>query len=131
YGFDSCDLVDTPMVEKSKLNEDKEGKTINPLQYHGMIGTLLYLTASRPDLQFAIYMCARYQARPTEKLLNAHLQIRIMLVVKIHAVARLEVCNLWAIDLLAGRLKGRKALRYPVRKLNILLCPTVVLKSFG
>ncbi|GJY65622.1 hypothetical protein Tco_0467860 [Tanacetum coccineum] len=36
-----------------------------------MIGTLLYLTASRPDLQFAICMCARYQARPTEKHLNA------------------------------------------------------------
>ncbi|GJV84304.1 hypothetical protein Tco_1524202 [Tanacetum coccineum] len=39
-----------------------------------MIGTLLYLIASRPDLQFAICMCARYQARPTEKHLNAHLQ---------------------------------------------------------
>ncbi|GKG24435.1 hypothetical protein Tco_0395063 [Tanacetum coccineum] len=36
-----------------------------------MIGTLLYLTASRPDLQFAICMYARYQARPTEKHLNA------------------------------------------------------------
>ncbi|GJY41181.1 retrovirus-related pol polyprotein from transposon TNT 1-94, partial [Tanacetum coccineum] len=55
YGFESCDPVDTPMVEKSKLDEDKEGK----------------VTASRPDLQFAICMCARYQARPTEKHLNA------------------------------------------------------------
>ncbi|GKF56380.1 retrovirus-related pol polyprotein from transposon TNT 1-94, partial [Tanacetum coccineum] len=50
YGYESCDPVDTPMVEKSKLDEDKEGK---------------------PDLQFAICMCARYQARPTEKHLNA------------------------------------------------------------
>nr|GFA71036.1 hypothetical protein [Tanacetum cinerariifolium] len=66
-GFESCDIVDTPMVEKSKLDEDKEGKAINPSHYHGMIGTLLYLTANRPDLQFAICMCARYQARPTEK----------------------------------------------------------------
>ncbi|GJR95335.1 retrovirus-related pol polyprotein from transposon TNT 1-94 [Tanacetum coccineum] len=71
YGFDSCDPVDTPMVEKSKLDEDKEGKAVDPSQYHGMIGTLLYLTASRPDLQFAICMCARYQARPTEKHLHA------------------------------------------------------------
>nr|GEW47729.1 uncharacterized mitochondrial protein AtMg00810-like [Tanacetum cinerariifolium] len=63
--------VDTPMVEKSKLDEDKEGKAIDPSHYHGMIGTLLYLTASRPDLQFAICMCARYQARPTEKHLHA------------------------------------------------------------
>ncbi|GJS18879.1 retrovirus-related pol polyprotein from transposon TNT 1-94 [Tanacetum coccineum] len=71
YGFESCDLVDTPMVEKSKLDEDKEGKAVDPSHYRGMIGTLLYLTASRPDLQFAICMCARYQARPTKKHLNA------------------------------------------------------------
>ncbi|GJY60835.1 retrovirus-related pol polyprotein from transposon TNT 1-94 [Tanacetum coccineum] len=71
YGFDSCDPMDTPMVEKSKLDEDKEGKTVDPSHYHGMIGTLLYLTASKPDLQFARYMCARYQARPTEKHLHA------------------------------------------------------------
>ncbi|GJS26647.1 retrovirus-related pol polyprotein from transposon TNT 1-94 [Tanacetum coccineum] len=45
YGFDSCDPVDTPMVEKSKLDEDKEGKVVYPSHYRGMIGTLLYLTA--------------------------------------------------------------------------------------
>ncbi|GKF14317.1 integrase, catalytic region, zinc finger, CCHC-type containing protein [Tanacetum coccineum] len=50
FGFDSCDPVDTPMVEKSKLDEDKEGKAVDPSQYRGMIGTLLYLTTSRPDL---------------------------------------------------------------------------------
>nr|GFB99001.1 retrovirus-related Pol polyprotein from transposon TNT 1-94 [Tanacetum cinerariifolium] len=61
----------TPMVEKSKLDEDKEGKAVDPSHYHGMIGTLLYLTASRPDLQFDICMCARYQARPTEKHIHA------------------------------------------------------------
>nr|GEW98900.1 hypothetical protein [Tanacetum cinerariifolium] len=71
YGFESCDPVDTPMVEKSKLDEDKEGKSVDPSHYRGMIGTLLYLTSSRPDLQFAICMCARYQARPTEKHLLA------------------------------------------------------------
>ncbi|GJX80783.1 retrovirus-related pol polyprotein from transposon TNT 1-94 [Tanacetum coccineum] len=71
YGFDSCDPVDTPMVKKSKLDEDKEGKDVDPSYYHGMIGTLLYITSSRPDLQFAICMCAWYQARPTEKHLHA------------------------------------------------------------
>ncbi|GJZ88924.1 retrovirus-related pol polyprotein from transposon TNT 1-94 [Tanacetum coccineum] len=50
YDFDSCDPVDTPMVEKSKLDEDKEGKAVDPSHYRGMIGTLLYLIASRPDL---------------------------------------------------------------------------------
>nr|GEX18128.1 hypothetical protein [Tanacetum cinerariifolium] len=67
-----CDLfVNTPMVEKSKLDEDKERKAVDPSHYHGMIGTLLYLTASRPDLQFSICMCARYHARPTEKHIHA------------------------------------------------------------
>nr|GEY38495.1 hypothetical protein [Tanacetum cinerariifolium] len=70
YGFESYDPMDTPMVEKSKLDEDKEGKAIDPSHYRGMIGTLLYLTASRPDIQFAICMCAWYQARPTEKHLH-------------------------------------------------------------
>nr|GEV53596.1 Gag-Pol polyprotein [Tanacetum cinerariifolium] len=53
------------------LDEDKEGKFVDLSHYHGMIGTLLYLTASRPDLQFAICMCAQYQAPPTKKHLHA------------------------------------------------------------
>ncbi|GJU89747.1 retrovirus-related pol polyprotein from transposon TNT 1-94, partial [Tanacetum coccineum] len=77
YSFESCDLVDTPMVEKSKLDEGKEGKAVDPSHYRGMISTLLYLTASRPDLQFAICMCARYQARPTEMHLNADSSIAL------------------------------------------------------
>nr|GEV01882.1 retrovirus-related Pol polyprotein from transposon TNT 1-94 [Tanacetum cinerariifolium] len=71
YGFESCNPVDTPMVEKSKLEEDKKGKAVDLSHYHGMIGTLFYLKASRPDLQFAICMYARYQARPIEKHLHA------------------------------------------------------------
>ncbi|GJX06976.1 hypothetical protein Tco_0194908 [Tanacetum coccineum] len=50
---------------------------------------------------------------------------------QLHKQALLVLCNFWVIDLLAGRLKCRKALRYPVQKLNILLCPAAVLKSFG
>ncbi|GJT57711.1 retrovirus-related pol polyprotein from transposon TNT 1-94 [Tanacetum coccineum] len=54
-----ADPVDAPMVEKSKLDEDPQGKTIDPTHYRGMVGTLMYLTASRPDLTFAVCMCAR------------------------------------------------------------------------
>ncbi|GKE89470.1 hypothetical protein Tco_1566945 [Tanacetum coccineum] len=59
------------MVEKSKLDEDKEGKAVDRSHYHDMIGTLLYLTACRPYLQFAICIYARYQAWPIEKHLHA------------------------------------------------------------
>ncbi|GJV57920.1 uncharacterized mitochondrial protein-like protein [Tanacetum coccineum] len=71
YGFDSCDLVDTPLVEKSKLDEDKEGKAVDPSHYRGMIGTLLYLLPETDQYNMLLCMCARYQARPTEKHLNA------------------------------------------------------------
>ncbi|GKE15550.1 retrovirus-related pol polyprotein from transposon TNT 1-94, partial [Tanacetum coccineum] len=71
YGMESNDPVDTPIVEKSKLDEDTQGKSIDPTHYRGMVGTLMYLTASRPDLTFAVCMCAQYQAKPTEKHLHA------------------------------------------------------------
>ncbi|GKF80754.1 hypothetical protein Tco_0239356 [Tanacetum coccineum] len=54
----SSDLVDTPMVEKSKLDEDIQGKSVDPTHYRGMIGTLMYLTASRTDLTFVVCMYA-------------------------------------------------------------------------
>ncbi|GKB79161.1 retrovirus-related pol polyprotein from transposon TNT 1-94 [Tanacetum coccineum] len=69
--YGSSDPVDTPMVEKSKLDEDTQGKVVDPTHYRGMVGTLMYLTASRPDLTFSVCMCARYQAKPTEKHLHA------------------------------------------------------------
>ncbi|GJV13854.1 retrovirus-related pol polyprotein from transposon TNT 1-94 [Tanacetum coccineum] len=71
YGMESSDPVDTPMVEKSKLDEDTQGKVVDPTHYRRMIGTLMYLTASRPYLTFVVCMCARYQAKPTEKHLHA------------------------------------------------------------
>nr|GEY34595.1 retrovirus-related Pol polyprotein from transposon TNT 1-94 [Tanacetum cinerariifolium] len=74
YGFDSCDPVDTPMVEKSKLDEDKERKIVDPSHYRSAYRKAL--TCGQKDLS-----------------------IRIMLVVKIHAVAHMVVCNSWEIDL--------------------------------
>ncbi|GJW29587.1 hypothetical protein Tco_0046462, partial [Tanacetum coccineum] len=69
--MESYDPVDTPMVEKSKLDEDTQGKAVDPTHYRGMVGNLMYLTSSRPDLVYAVCMCARYQSRPTEKHLHA------------------------------------------------------------
>ncbi|GJY58679.1 retrovirus-related pol polyprotein from transposon TNT 1-94 [Tanacetum coccineum] len=71
YVMETVDPVYTPMVEKSKLDKDPQGKAVVPTRYHGMIGSLMYLTASRPDLVFVVCMCAWYQAKPTEKHLHA------------------------------------------------------------
>ncbi|GJX48017.1 retrovirus-related pol polyprotein from transposon TNT 1-94, partial [Tanacetum coccineum] len=46
YGMESSDPVDTPMVEKSNLDEDPQGKAVDPTHYRGMVGTLMYLTAN-------------------------------------------------------------------------------------
>nr|GEW45189.1 uncharacterized mitochondrial protein AtMg00810-like [Tanacetum cinerariifolium] len=71
YGMLSSDSVDIPLVKKSKLDEDLQGKPVDATLYRGMIGSLMYLTSSRPDLTYAVCLCARYQAKPTEKHLNA------------------------------------------------------------
>ncbi|GJT80346.1 retrovirus-related pol polyprotein from transposon TNT 1-94 [Tanacetum coccineum] len=71
YGLDSSTSVDTPMVEKMKLDEDRQGKLVDPTCFRGMVGSLMYLSASRPDIVFVVCMCARYQAKPTEKHLHA------------------------------------------------------------
>ncbi|GJR80605.1 retrovirus-related pol polyprotein from transposon TNT 1-94 [Tanacetum coccineum] len=61
YRMEYYDPVDTPMVEKSKLDEYPQGKVVDPTHYRGMIGTFMYLTSSRPDLEYVVCMCARYQ----------------------------------------------------------------------
>ncbi|GJT90275.1 retrovirus-related pol polyprotein from transposon TNT 1-94 [Tanacetum coccineum] len=53
YCMESSDSVDTLMVERTKLDEDLQGILIDPTRYHGMVGSLMYLTSSRPDLVFA------------------------------------------------------------------------------
>ncbi|GJY98987.1 retrovirus-related pol polyprotein from transposon TNT 1-94 [Tanacetum coccineum] len=71
YGMDLSDPVDTPMVDRLKLDEDLLGIPVDQTRFRGMVGSLMYLTASRPDLVFAVCMCARYQAKPTKKHFEA------------------------------------------------------------
>ncbi|GJW26463.1 retrovirus-related pol polyprotein from transposon TNT 1-94 [Tanacetum coccineum] len=59
------------MVEKNNLDEDIQGTPVDATLYRGMIGSLMYLTSSRPDLIYAVCLCARYQAKLTEKHLQA------------------------------------------------------------
>ncbi|GJT63658.1 retrovirus-related pol polyprotein from transposon TNT 1-94 [Tanacetum coccineum] len=71
FDLHKSDPVDTPMVERTKLDEDLSGIPVDQTQYRSMIGSLMYLTASRPDLVFIVCMCARYQSKPTKKHLEA------------------------------------------------------------
>ncbi|GJZ63900.1 retrovirus-related pol polyprotein from transposon TNT 1-94 [Tanacetum coccineum] len=75
YGMDLSDPVDTPMVDQLKLDEDLIWIPIDQTQFRGTVGSLMYFAASRPDLVFVVCMCARYQAKPTKKHLEAIKQV--------------------------------------------------------
>ena len=65
YNFDG-DLKPqtTPMSPAGGLDKDEDVVAVDQKEYRGMIGSLLYLTAMRPDILFATGLCARYQASP-------------------------------------------------------------------
>ncbi|GJS20988.1 putative ribonuclease H-like domain-containing protein [Tanacetum coccineum] len=64
-----CDTVSTPLAT-TKLDADLQGTLVDQTKYRSMIGGLMYLTSSRPDIAFATFVCARYQACPTDKHLR-------------------------------------------------------------
>nr|GEY75890.1 hypothetical protein [Tanacetum cinerariifolium] len=77
----ACDIFPNEMSSKFQmsmmgqmsffLDEDPLGIPVDQTQFRSMVGSLMYLTASRPDLVFNVCMCARYQASPTKKHLEA------------------------------------------------------------
>ncbi|GJX63862.1 hypothetical protein Tco_0296762 [Tanacetum coccineum] len=95
HGLDECVLMSTPIATE-KLDADLQGTPTDQTTYRHMIGGLIYLTASRPDIAFATFVCARYQARPTIKHLKEvkqikHLKEDVKMIVKAHQ----EDCNLF------------------------------------
>ena len=71
YGLERYKKISTPMATSTKLDADEAGKAIDQKTYRGMIGSLLYLTTSRPDIQFSVCLCTRFQANPKESHLIA------------------------------------------------------------
>ncbi|GJR99797.1 retrovirus-related pol polyprotein from transposon TNT 1-94 [Tanacetum coccineum] len=61
----------TPMSTETKLTRDEEGESVDNTKYRGMIGSLLYLTASRPDIMFSVCLCAHFQEDPK----TSHLKV--------------------------------------------------------
>ena len=71
FGMDSAKHMSTPMSTNCYLDKDESGQSIDIKQYRGMIGSLLYLSASRPDIMFSVCMCARFQSNPKQSHLSA------------------------------------------------------------
>nr|GEU86087.1 hypothetical protein [Tanacetum cinerariifolium] len=74
YGLKQAPSIGTPMATKH-LDADLSGAPVDQTKYQSMVGALMYLTASRPDIVHATCYCARYQAKPTEKHLIVVKQI--------------------------------------------------------
>ena len=71
FGMDTASTHDTPMHIKTKLEKEEDKPNVDSKLYRGMIGSLLYLTASRPDIMFSVCLCARFQSSPKESHLIA------------------------------------------------------------
>ncbi|KAI3735591.1 hypothetical protein L6452_15098 [Arctium lappa] len=71
FDLNQASAMKTPMAPPLTLNKDPSGKPVNVTAYRGMIGSLLYLTASRPDIMYSTCLCARYQSEPKESHLIA------------------------------------------------------------
>ncbi|CAM8905658.1 unnamed protein product [Rhodiola kirilowii] len=71
FGMESAKTCATPMSPNDTLTKDESSPRVDPTLYRGMIGSLLYLTASRPDILFSVCLCARFQADPKETHVKA------------------------------------------------------------
>ena len=64
FNMQECKGMTTPMPTSEHLDLTKDGKPVDQKVYRSMIGSLLYLCASRPNIMLSVCMCARYQASP-------------------------------------------------------------------
>ncbi|GJW90819.1 retrovirus-related pol polyprotein from transposon TNT 1-94 [Tanacetum coccineum] len=71
FGLEDSKPMKTPMSSNTKLTKDEECESVDSTKYRGMIGSLLYLTASRPDIMFSVCLCARFQEAPKTSHLEA------------------------------------------------------------
>ncbi|GJW07734.1 retrovirus-related pol polyprotein from transposon TNT 1-94 [Tanacetum coccineum] len=71
FGLEDSKPMKTPMSFDTKLTKDEECESVDSTKYQGMIGSLLYLTASRPDIMFSVCLCARFQEAPKTSHLEA------------------------------------------------------------
>ncbi|GJT14183.1 putative ribonuclease H-like domain-containing protein [Tanacetum coccineum] len=71
FRFTEVKTTSTPMETQKPLLKDEDGKEVDVHMYRSMIGSLMYLTSSRPDIMFAVCACARYQVNPKVSLLHA------------------------------------------------------------
>ena len=69
--MENAKIAKTPMSTLCRIDKDEDGQNVDQKLYRRMIGSLLYLIASRPDIMYSVCLCARFQASPKESHLTA------------------------------------------------------------
>src|SRR5438128_355938 len=152
FDMEGAKSVMTPMATNGHLDLNQEGKSVDQKVYQSMIGSLLYLCASRPDIMLSVCMCARFQVAPKEchlvavkrilkpkgyGILRAPLSIflailiRIMLVVKLIARVQQGLANFLVGPWCHGALRSKIVLPFPPLKPSMLQPVHAVLNYFG
>ncbi|GJU99611.1 putative ribonuclease H-like domain-containing protein [Tanacetum coccineum] len=97
FGFIAVKTASTPMETQKLLLKDKDGEEVDVHLYRSMIGSLMYLTSSRPDIMFAVCACTRYQVDP-------------------------KVSHLYAVKRIFRNLKGHQNGGLGIQKILLLIC---------
>nr|GEU67723.1 retrovirus-related Pol polyprotein from transposon TNT 1-94 [Tanacetum cinerariifolium] len=106
FGYSDVRSANTPMDKENPWGKDTTRKDVDLHLYRSMIGTLMYLTASRPDIMFAICTCARHQVTPNEYHLHAIVTMVVLL----------KIAN----QLLEGQFLGRRLISWQCKKQTIV-----------
>nr|XP_016465528.1 PREDICTED: uncharacterized protein LOC107788366 [Nicotiana tabacum] len=95
FGMNNAKSIGTLMSPATNLDKDEQGIPVSETKDRGMIGSLLYLTASRPYIMFSVCKCARFQSAPKESHLTA-----VKRIIRISLELYLMDCGILALTLL-------------------------------
>ncbi|GKB47098.1 putative ribonuclease H-like domain-containing protein, partial [Tanacetum coccineum] len=125
FDFVNVKTASTPIETHKPLVKDEEASDVDVHLYRSMIGSLMYLTASRPDIMFAVCACSRFQVTPKTSHLSAVKRIfrRLHFLAnrKKQTIVAKEVANFLAGDLFLGNAKSRPLWLLLLRRQNMLL----------
>jgi hypothetical protein len=126
----------TPMSTTTALDADKEGEHVDQKEYRSMIRSLLYLTTTRPDIQFSVCLCARFQASPRTSQRQAAkgfmvFRMWILLGVSLIGSPLLGLARFWVPLWCLGLLANNLVLLNPLPRQSTLPQLVVAISSFG
>jgi hypothetical protein len=146
FKMEDSKAMATPMSTTTALDVDEEGEHVDQKEYRSMIGSLLYLTATRPDIQFLVCLCARFQASPRtcitlstsafgtpRPLLGLFMVFRMRILPGVSWIGSpiLGLASFWDLLWCLGLLANSRLLLNPLQRQSMLSQLVVALNFFG